>query len=362
MKAELDQLLQDASKYDDEVPRKTKLLQKAYALAQTMKDVKLQMSIGNDLVQASQWSGNTPVAISIYPQLLTLSDKYPALEGDYSMLWEYKWIITDLPDFPSITKEQIFAALKDMESRYKKEGFGTKVIHHYYSRIYLQLGMIDKAKESAQRAIKMKGDSYMEDCIACVMLADLELSCHTKSLERALKIGQPLFLKQYSCSSVPIAAYAYILPFLLKAGKMEYAKKMFKHYYEVMGQNTDFYHEPILYCIKARQFAKALELLGNDTSKFLVPSSPFYSPLKELEDFQYALSFWYLCEQLEKEGKTKFKFAFHEDFMLYKSTNTYLVKELKPFFKTQTLALAKAFDQRNENNFISNQITETFNY
>ena len=362
MKMELDSLLKEAYEYNDESPRKTELLQKAYTLAQTIQDVEQQLNIGKDLVQASQWSGNSPVALSIFPQLLTLADKNPQLEGNYSMLWEYKWVITDLPDFPTITKKQIFAALKDMENRYKKAGYGRKVIDHYYSIIYLQLGMIDQAKEFALLAIKSKGDSYMQDCIACVKLANFKLSCHTESLDNALKIGQPLFDKKYSCSSVPVGAYAYILPFLLNAGKMKYAKKIFEQYYEVMDQDSDFYHEPILYCIKSKQFTKALELLGKDTSKFLESSSSFYSPLKDIDCFQYALSFWYLCDQIVRAGKTKIKFIFHEDFILYNSTNSYVIKELLDFFKTETLALAKSFDQRNENNFISNQIIETFNY
>ena len=65
MKTELDSLLKEAYGYTDESPRKTVLLQKAYALAQTMVDIEQQLNIGKDLVQASQWSGNAPVALSI---------------------------------------------------------------------------------------------------------------------------------------------------------------------------------------------------------------------------------------------------------------------------------------------------------
>ncbi|AOR28806.1 hypothetical protein FORMB_17720 [Formosa sp. Hel1_33_131] len=362
MKTDLNKLLGEASHYKDESTRRTELLQKAYALTQSMKDLELQLEVGSDLIKAAQWSGNTLISISIFPQLLSLLDKHPEYSDDHSLLWKYKWVIMDLPDFPNITKTQIFDAVKDMEKRYLKEGHSKKVIYEYKSRVYLELGMLEEAKGFYKRATKIQTTNNMSDCKACRIYAKFKLYCHTELLETALKVGEPLFTKKHTCSSVPIGAYAYVLPFLMKSDNIKLAKKMFEKYIKEKEKDSDSYHEPILYCIKARQFTKALALLEEDTDRFLKPSSEDYSPLELSSDFYFALTYWYLCDCLQKENKGQIKIRFHRDFVLYKASNMYKVAELKHYFKDYTLTIAKVFDQRNENNFISSKITETFSY
>ena len=84
MKTDLNKLLGEASHYKDESTRRTELLQKAYALTQSMKDLELQLEVGSDLIKAAQWSGNTLISISIFPQLLSLLDKHPEYSDDHS--------------------------------------------------------------------------------------------------------------------------------------------------------------------------------------------------------------------------------------------------------------------------------------
>ena len=362
MKTEINKLIEEADHYQDEHPRKTEILQKAYALAQNLKDIELQLEVGTSLVGASQWSGNKTITLSIFPQLLNLLDENPEYLDEYSLLWEYKWVVRGLPDYPNITKIQIFDALKDMEQRFISEGNSKKVIYQYMSKIYLKLGMLEEAKVFYGRSKKHKGDAYLSDCTACIVNAKVLLYCLTESLEEALVVAKPIFNKKYSCHSVPISTYAYVLPFVMKAGQMEKAKEMFDRFCKVYSKDSELYSGPIFYCIKTEQYSKAINFLEKASSRFLDPRSTDYKPIKSLDDFNYALSFWYLCDSLDQGKKKEVKIRFHKDFVHFKSNHNYTIEELKNFFKTEALTLAMAFDLRNENNFISNQITEVFNY
>ncbi len=84
-----------------------------------------------DLVEAYTFNGEAPKAFPAFARLLRLWDASPELFDRYdarNLFWEFKWIASDVPDFPQISTEQARAFLDDMRRRYALAGHGMAAV------------------------------------------------------------------------------------------------------------------------------------------------------------------------------------------------------------------------------------------
>jgi tetratricopeptide (TPR) repeat protein len=73
------------------------------------------------LVEALTWGDECDKAFRPFAQLLHWWDEHPELFDRYDqsvMFWEFGWIMSDLPQLPTVPKEHIDATLDDMERRF----------------------------------------------------------------------------------------------------------------------------------------------------------------------------------------------------------------------------------------------------
>lgn len=75
------------------------------------------------LTEAYKYGGEPARAMTTFTRCLTAFDADPARygpEAHHRLLWQFKWIIAALTDFPEIPLDRTYALLDDMERRYRE--------------------------------------------------------------------------------------------------------------------------------------------------------------------------------------------------------------------------------------------------
>src|SRR5262245_34062754 len=84
-------------------------LQEAVQLADACNDVSAAFQARLELIRAATFSGYPEKALVAFAWCLAQADKTPArfARHEFQLLWEYKWMLNDLSDFPEVTVTQI---------------------------------------------------------------------------------------------------------------------------------------------------------------------------------------------------------------------------------------------------------------
>ena len=84
-----------------------------------------------DLVEAYTFGGEGQKSFVVFARALRLWDESPELfdaSDEHNLFWEFKWIASDLPDYPQIRREQAEAFLDDMQRRFELQGSGVSAV------------------------------------------------------------------------------------------------------------------------------------------------------------------------------------------------------------------------------------------
>ncbi|MBT0995796.1 hypothetical protein KIN34_16070 [Cellulomonas sp. DKR-3] len=85
------------------------------------------------LVESLVWGQEVQKAFVPFTRWLRWADEHPEHldDGDWHLLhWSFKWMVSDLMEYPSVSREQIERTLADMERRYALAGNGMNAVRH----------------------------------------------------------------------------------------------------------------------------------------------------------------------------------------------------------------------------------------
>ncbi len=330
------------------------ILKKAFNLAQKMNDDELILESGEALIEASIFSDENLTAISILPKLLTIVDKSSI--SDDRFLWEYKWVLETLLEYPHISKQQMFDALNDMRDRHGKLGYNDKVYYEHLFHLYYNLGMKEEAQDSLDKFYEFSLDyNPMSSCKACIAHDVLLYYDMFYMFDKVMEAAEPILNGSLSCNNKPIATYSYLTVVYLKKRDYKSAAKMFNLYEKKKkGYAGKFNIDPSIYLIKMKEYTKAINELkeGNRFS---------YLKIKNRNYLKYCYVYWYLAHNLIQDGFKEVKITFSKDFPFYDSSNVYDTHLLNDFFKKESQTLANQFDLRNGNRSVSSFENTIFN-
>lgn len=107
-------------------------------------------------------------AIVPFTKLQRLWDSHPELFDEYdrhSFFWSFKWMVSDLQDYPTVPRDQIERTLDDMDSRYAQSGNGMSGVLHQRFQWAYTTGAND-TEEWYRRWSTEPRDDYSQ-CDAC---------------------------------------------------------------------------------------------------------------------------------------------------------------------------------------------------
>jgi len=142
-------MLLDKAEEFKEGPAKVACLEEAARIADTHQDVPLGYQARKKLLPACLDAGQPDLMLVAYSWCLAQCDRDPARFGVDDILWEYRWIISEMPTFPQITRSQIDDALGDITRRYRAAGSTLRAIH----LLRVNVGISIKDKPGAAEAL-----------------------------------------------------------------------------------------------------------------------------------------------------------------------------------------------------------------
>jgi hypothetical protein len=352
MSAELDEIMQKLWEVEDKTAR-VALLEEAIRMADAANEIEQGFALRQDLVQAAMFSGFPEKVLVAFSWNLAQVDRAPEQFAEEDLLWEYKWVISCLYEFPQITVQQMNDALADLARRFKKNGATLRPIYTLRCKIARHTGDIDGVKETLP-LWKEASRGYLSDCPACDRDSMVEMHAFLGQYRRALQSAEPILRGTMTCGEVPHLTYAQLLLPLLHLDKLDEALEYHRLGYALVKENANFLGEVATHLI--------FKVLINDLNggikvfeRHLRLALERHSPLRR---FQFFRSVVFLMRLLAKSPRHQRKLRLPESFPLHNANGTYNVAELGEWFDHEARSLAGQFDARNGNSYWTNHLDE----
>ncbi|MFT3680456.1 MAG: hypothetical protein QM791_09305 [Ferruginibacter sp.] len=321
------------------------LREKAMNIADTLNDERKQFDARITYVNDVCMEGSFPEKyLAVFPWLLAYAGKSKSGFDKMQVLWYYKWVITLMPEFPTVSKRQIEAALDDLRVKYREYGSTDKVFHDYSREINILMGDLDKSTVHHQQHIAFKRKDKLDDCDACVVNRVVYYHIATGNIEEALKKAKIIFNGKKNCTHVPKDTYAnFIVPFLIRkeydkaeefSENLEAELKKVKH-----GANYKAACPLMLNHLVHKRTANAVKLFD----KYF--ANAFDAKAMDGK-FRFYVAGAALFTNIERET---IKLKLSKNFPHYNTQNTYNVKFLTDWLDTESGKIAALFDKRNGN-------------
>ncbi|MBI9065437.1 MAG: hypothetical protein JEZ14_25860, partial [Marinilabiliaceae bacterium] len=238
---EVDYLLESIDNVSSPI-EKVKILEKIISKAQFNNDLDTEFTAKKEVLSLATFDFAIPEKqMSIFPWLLAACDKYPDRFDYFDVLWDYKWIIFESPEFRNISSLNIENLLADLEKRYIDYGESPTVLYYLRRYVYAKMGRIKESKENHEKLLKdRKRIKYFEDCKACT-IANLVIYLNTQGeYEEAIKAAQPVLKKKYTCTEVPLTTYPDVVLSHIFLNRVDDCQSVFKTGYGCLSKTEPF--------------------------------------------------------------------------------------------------------------------------
>lgn len=332
----------------DDSPTKVELLERAVRLADSLLSPELSYESRKELICAATSCGMSEKAMPAFSWCLAQVDKNPEDFDDDEMLWEYKWILATVHQFPGVSLKQIVALEEDFLHRLKKGGYSLRPYYDAKRNRVDYPECADEKEELFELWKKSKRDD-LADCKACEESTVAYHYFNTEQAQKGLKKCFQILDKGITCVSVPHVVIAKMLVPLVKAGRLDEAKSLQTRGYRMISRNPEFLSQVsdhVEYFIYTGNTVSALRLVAKHLA-WALNTRELLCKLDFLARGGLAL---------RRAGKKTRKLKLPTAFPLYREDGMYLPLELADWFDREADELAKIFDKRNQNKHLKNWI------
>lgn len=126
--AVIDRLLAEAADLP-EGPAKVDLIAEAARVADVHGDARRGFAVRKELLSAALDGGQPDQLTVAFTWCLAQSDADPDAVPPDEILWQYRWVVSNLPQFPQVPRAQIEDAIADMTRRYREAGSTMRAVH-----------------------------------------------------------------------------------------------------------------------------------------------------------------------------------------------------------------------------------------
>lgn len=333
----------------DGTAAEVELLEEAIRLADSHNDLERAFQLRVNLIQAATFNGFPEKVLVAFTWCLAQCDARPDLGDERTfderrLLWQSKWAMHTLPEFPHISRAQFDAVTADMAARYQRAGASQRPIHKLRCTSALEFRDPDAARAEFPLWQQAKHD-WNSDCRACDADSLVDYHASLGEDEAALKAARPILRGKLQCAEVPHVTYALLLAPLVRLGMLEEAAECHRHGYKLVAGNREL----------LRSIARHIEfLIQTDNRTRAVTAFQKHlgfaldsSPIRQLEFYLASL---FLIERLRRSGRVATrKLRLPAEFPLHREDGTYRLDDLADWFRGRCEDLAGRFDRRNGN-------------
>lgn len=345
---DFDELMDQALRLPDG-DAKLALLEQAVRVADTRKDIEQGFKAREEMVDLFTFKGYPLKALVAFSWLVGMKDKYPELLSGYSLLWKYMYISGHITCFPEVNRIQIENLLEDMKLRFAAEGYSDRTYYYYKMIVSIRMGDLDEGIEYYKLVQTMERDE-MSNCQACEQASHIGVQAILGNDEGILHAAEPILAEKLKCDVSLETTIPLVLMTLLRLGLKEEADEWQRKGYELIKGRRDYLFQLGLHIsyLTYTDPIKALEVFEENVVHSLNQEDP--------EIIMYFSAFASkLFSRIEQEN-IQFDVRLPlEHPCLHLSRN---VAQLGKYYKNTALDYAYKYDQRNGNDYRSNEILE----
>ncbi|WP_279580351.1 hypothetical protein [Fodinicola feengrottensis] len=133
--------------------------------------------------------------------------------------WYYKWMIGAMRRFPSISLDQVYAALADMERRYRAGGHSMHAVHMLRCLVHSHLGDREAAEKEFGSWLSSPRDEN-SDCVGCEPTKQLNHHVWMGRDAEGLALAEPALAGERGCREQPQSMLTAMMFPLVRAGRL----------------------------------------------------------------------------------------------------------------------------------------------
>ncbi|MDF5758272.1 tetratricopeptide repeat protein [Spongiactinospora sp. TRM90649] len=328
---------------------KTVLLERALALAEGARARDVVFQVRLSLTEAYQYGAEPAKSFTTFSRCLAEYDAEPGRFGEwetYNLLWQFKWIISDMTRFPEIPLRRAQDALAEMERRYQESGFGLHAV--YAQRCYLAQHIGDQAAadEWFHRWVTTPRDA-LSDCEGCDPSGKVWHLAWMGRDEEAVELAAPVVAGDLTCHVQPQGILTRLLLPYLRTERFAEAVGAHRRAYRIVTGDANYvddFGDHIEFCALTGNEARGLEILQRESPLLDRAASPRAA-------MRFASAAGLLMRRLEEIG--------HGDAVVRRPDGDLTVHELRPRMEATARDLAARFDARNGTAEQSRRVEET---
>ncbi|MFB4313462.1 hypothetical protein [Actinomadura sp. 21ATH] len=335
---------------------RTVVTEEALRRAEELGDPRVTFDVRMELGSAYEFGGEPMKTFTTFSRCLAEYDADPGALGEaaeHRLLWQYKWIVYSLTQFPEVPLDRTRAALDDMERRYKLGGHSLQAVYGRRARVAKHLGNGDAADRWFAMWHTTPRDE-LSDCAGCDPTGKVSHLRWRGRDEEALAVAEPVLQEQLNCAEQPQAILTGLLPVFLRTGRLEDARNAHLLGYRLMRARLNelaYIGEHVEFCARTGNEARGLEIVQRHLGWLDRAPSPY-------AEMRFAASAALLLRRVEEAG--------HGDVMIARPVAAggpvesveVAVGELRAELAERALAVAARFDARNGNEHQSGLVRE----
>ncbi|MFI6598348.1 hypothetical protein ACIBHX_18990 [Nonomuraea sp. NPDC050536] len=316
---------------------RTILVERALKEAEAGRDPKLIIQARFDLTAAYQHGGEPGKSFATFSRNVAAHDSNPGWFSEWHawrLLWQFKWIMSDMRKFPEIPLRRALDALDDMERRYRIAGGTLHAVHAQRCLIAWHLGEEDETRAWLRRWETTPRDD-LSDCEACDLSGRAYVLSGLGRDAEAVEAAGPVLAGEITCSSQPQGVLCTLLLPYVRAGRLEEAAAGHRRAYRLVQGKAgylDDFGDHLEFLALTGNHARGLELLQRELP--LLERAP--SPAAALRFMSGAAL---VLRRLEETG--------HADLTVRRADRDVPVPELRAELESGARAIAARFDARN---------------
>lgn len=343
--------LMDFAESLDNGPAKVAVLQEAVRLGDLTDNLERHYWLRYQLMEASMFAGQSDVGLVAFSWCLAKSREYPEQFPVSNLLWSYKWVVNSLKDFHQFSLTQIEKMFGEMEQCYREHGSTLNVIYLKRMELGLAIGNLPLA-EAGYAQFEQSERDELSDCLACEKDILVQYFLAVGQEQHAIDIAQDLIKRKFSCAEIPHRTYNHLLLPLLKQGNAPRALEYQRKAYRLIRGNPEF-----IDYIGSHLCLLALTGNWERGIKLLQKSLPMgWNVHVPLLKYRYLRGALFFLDNLVTRGAQDPLLRVPKQIRAVKETKQLPRAAVRERVANAAQRLAQAFDRRNGNNALQNEL------
>ncbi len=328
---------------------KLKLLLEAIQIADFNADIDWGFDLRIELITTEVLVASTNLSVPAIVWILDIVDTNPDYFEPIEYLHEYKWLFACSFRTTDVSPEQFFAIAEDFIRRLEQAGYSKRAYFQILAMWYQHIQNFEKGKEIIA-LLKQEPIDELSDNMAFELTLESYNLIKLGFIEEALIFGNSLFSTKFEYLDTAFDSYcvfAYEF-FLLKD------PRAYEYFRLALSKEKQYESSDCTSNIRSRiLFMFLQDQYGMSECWSLFEKICWWE--QGTEDYYSFYFIKFSLPMLKKQTGYR-KFSFPNRFPLYAEDGRYNMQELFIHFKQRAMSYAKAFDNRNGNNFYKTEI------